>query len=47
MVRDGKLVKEVDLGEPCIAGPVLVDRWVYTCSDVNSGHHLFGLCELE
>lgn len=47
VIREGKLIKEVDLGEPCVAGPVLVDRWVYACSDVNSGHHLFGLCELE
>jgi len=47
VIRDGKLVKEVDLAEPCVAGPVLVDGVVYTCSDVNSGHHVFALAELE
>ena len=47
VIRDGKVLKEVDLGEPCVAGAILVDKWVYTCSDVNSGHHLFALAEME
>lgn len=45
--KDGQELKQINLGEPCVAGPILVDGVVYACSDVNSGHHLFALAETE
>ncbi|MAG34312.1 MAG: hypothetical protein CL908_25820 [Deltaproteobacteria bacterium] len=44
--KAGEEVHSVNLGEPCVAGPILVDGVVYTCSDVNVGHHLFALGEM-
>ncbi|NRA97078.1 MAG: PQQ-binding-like beta-propeller repeat protein, partial [Planctomycetes bacterium] len=43
----GKEIKKINLGEPCVAGPILVDGVVYVTSDVNVGHHLFALAEME
>jgi len=45
--KNGKQIKKINLGEPFVAGPILVDGVVYLTSDVNIGHHLFAIAELE